>query len=121
MGIGIGLTHFGVSVHVPTWLVPLPLILLGLIAAIQPAQIDSRIAMIGLLGIGLYLGYGQSWHGSHLATTIGVAIGAMAALATGIGFGTMVSATLGGFFIRVFGIGLAVAGILMLLDRGFLR
>ncbi len=116
---GVLLTYFGISVIFPSWLLPLPLILLGLVTAIQSAQVNSRVALIVLLVIGAYLGYGQSWHGNELATTIGIAIGAVTALAAGIGLGTVVSATLGSFFIRVFGFGVAAVGVLMLLDRGF--
>ncbi|MBI1207989.1 MAG: hypothetical protein GC191_11965 [Azospirillum sp.] len=118
---GVVLTYLKIAVNFPPWLFPLPLVLLGLICALKSPAENSGVAFFVLLGIGVYFGFGQSWQGGQLATLIGIAGGAVMALAAGIGLGTIVSAAIGSFSIRFFGFGVAAIGVLMLLDRGMLR
>lgn len=114
---GVALTHFGVQLDYPPYFSAAPLIILGVIAALQSPRVNSSIALIVLLVLGIYLGLGQAWQGSALATTLGVAAGAVTSLAAGIGLGTLLSAVIGGFGLRVIGAGVAVVGVLMVIDR----
>jgi len=115
--VGVVLTHFAVQLEYPPYFNAAPLIILGVIAALQSPQVNSSIALIVLLVIGIYLGLGQAWQGSALATTVGVAAGAVTSLAAGIGIGTVLSAMISPFVLRIIGAAVAVVGVLMVIER----
>ncbi len=116
LAIGIGLTAYGISVTFPAWTVPLPLILLGLIAALQSPMINSLIALLVLLAVGIYFGLGREIQDMAVWQTVGVGAGAVMSFASGIGLGIIFGATVGRWITRVFGLLVAIAGVLMFIE-----
>lgn len=113
---GVVLTKVGINVPFEPWMFAVPLIVLGAIVALQSAQVSSNVAAIVLLLIGAYFGLGKDYSQGQIAGTVGVAVGAVMALASGIGIGTVLSGFIGNFFVRIVGVVVAVAGVLMVVD-----
>ncbi len=117
--IGLGLTYLDIPrpFEIQAWMFAVPLILLGLILAFQSSVVSSQVALIVLLLIGLFFGYGQPVsQGSIPPTTVGVACGALMSFTSGVGLGTILSAVIGSFVLRLIGIAVLIAGGLMVVD-----
>lgn len=117
--IGIVLPQLGISLPFEPWMFAIPLIVLGIIVAFQSSAVSSSVAMIILLVIGVYFGFGRGYDEAALPSTIGAAAAAIMAMASGVGLGVILSGFVGSFFVRVVGVVVAVIGVLMVADVNF--
>lgn len=117
--VGLVLTAIGARIPFEPWMFAVPLIILGAIVAFQSAAVSSNIAMIILLVIGIFFGFGRGYSEQVLPSTLGAAAGAIMALASGIGLGTVLSGFIGTFVIRIIGLVVAVVGVLMVINFRF--
>ena len=100
--LGLALPHSG-------WMLPGSVIVLGLLVALD-VVIGSWIALAIAAAIFVYHGSAVAPRGSDLLAWLGFAVGAVTALAAGIGFDSMIVHATSSRGVRIFGGIIAMAG-----------
>lgn len=109
LALGTALPKLGLALPYPGWVLPGSVIVLGLLVALD-VVIGSWIALAIAAAIFVYHGSAIAPRGGDLLAWLGFAVGAVTALAAGIGFDSMIVHATSSRGVRIFGGIIAAAG-----------
>lgn len=109
LAVGMALPKLGLALPYPGWVLPGSVVALGLLVALD-VVVGAYIALAIAAAIFVYHGSAVAPRGGDLLAFLGFAVGAVTALAAGIGFDSMIVHATSSRGVRVFGGIIALAG-----------